>query len=257
MTRAGFLLLLGIPFLLFTAPASAAMAETEADSLFREANRAYREGRFEEAAAGYERIREEGFVSGELFYNLGNAHFQLEDLGRSMANYQRAARLLPRDADLRANRNLLEGRILDRAILRDRLPLIGLLRSGAAAFTTAEWLIAAEFLYGILLLLLALPLLHPPLGGPFRAPVRAAGTLLLIVALFTAWSAVEHHGKRRGVILPGEVSVRSGPGERFTEEFLLHEGTAVRIQREADGWALVTVSPEWKGWVPADSIEPI
>jgi len=65
-----------------------------------EANQAYKDGRFRDAAGRYLQLIENGAVNGHIYYNLGNAYFRLGDLGRAIVHYERARLLIPRDADL-------------------------------------------------------------------------------------------------------------------------------------------------------------
>ena len=79
------------------------VATKSADELWTEAERAYREGEFAEAVVAYEAIIAQGMESAELYYNLGNAYFKQNNLGRSILFYNRAQLLNPSDEDVRHN----------------------------------------------------------------------------------------------------------------------------------------------------------
>jgi tetratricopeptide (TPR) repeat protein len=237
--------------------AQAAFPAGAPEDLFREGNLAYQEGRFEDAAARYEEVRTRDLASGPLHYNLGNAYYRLGDLGRAMANYQRALRYLPRDEDLRANIEFVRTRTLDRSMAGDRFPLLALLGSLAGRLTWREWLVAWEIAYAALLLVGALFLFRAPSRSRLRGPLQGAAVLFVLLTLFLGRAVQEQAFARKAAVIPGETSVRSGPGTRFTEEFVLHQGTVLRVHREAEGWALVSVSPDLKGWVSSDSLERI
>ena len=56
---------------------------------------------FEKAAFRFERLVAEGGVrNGKLFYNIGNIHFLLGDIGRAILNYRRAGLYIPNDPNL-------------------------------------------------------------------------------------------------------------------------------------------------------------
>ena len=107
-TMIGILLLL----ILWTGPAwpagDAGMSREEAVADFVKANFAYKDGRYPEAIAGYERILAHGYESGPLYYNLANGYFKDGQLGRAILNYERARQLMPRDADLRVNEQFVQ-----------------------------------------------------------------------------------------------------------------------------------------------------
>ena len=67
---------------------------------FFEANRAYKNDRFQVAVDGYLKLVENGIENGHLYYNLGNAYYRLGDLGKAILFFERARLLLPRDDDL-------------------------------------------------------------------------------------------------------------------------------------------------------------
>ena len=86
-------------------------ADVTAD--FSAANRLYAEGKFVDAAAGYEKILQTGAQSPAVLFNDANAEFKAGHLGLAIAAYRRAAQLSPRDDEIRANlafvRNQVQG----------------------------------------------------------------------------------------------------------------------------------------------------
>ena len=67
------------------------------------ANAAYAAGRYEEAKVDYVQLVDSRQYSPELFYNLGDAWFKLNDQGRAILNYKRALVLNPGFEEARAN----------------------------------------------------------------------------------------------------------------------------------------------------------
>jgi tetratricopeptide (TPR) repeat protein len=67
------------------------------------ANAAYAEGKYEVAKVDYIQLVDSREYSPELFYNLGNAWFKLNDQGRAILNYQRALILNPAFDEAKAN----------------------------------------------------------------------------------------------------------------------------------------------------------
>lgn len=242
--------------LLLLLPAGVIAGET-ADSLFHEGGLAFREGRYEDAAARYEEILKTGVESGALYYNLGTVYFKLEDLGRSVGNFHRALRFIPRDEDLRINLSLAEERTLDRAIVEGGFPIFRLVMETAARGTWPEWLVLLEIVYAGSLILFALFLFRPPVRERVRTPLALLTALFVIIGIFFAGALYDQKIVDRAVVLPDEISVRSGPGDRFTEEFLLHEGTLLTLHREVDEWVFVSASPSLKGWILSRAIEKI
>src|SRR5688572_270653 len=92
---------------------------------FDAANALYEQGKFSEAAAGYEKILKDGAASPPIYFNLGNAHFKVGAVGRALVAYRQAEKVAPRDAEVRANlrftRNQVQGPTLRPTWLQNTL----------------------------------------------------------------------------------------------------------------------------------------
>jgi len=90
-------------FILLAVSLVTAVSQGRADTRWDSANAAYEQGKYEEAKADYIQIVDGREYSAELFYNLGNAWFKLNDQGRAIINYQRALILNPNFDEAKAN----------------------------------------------------------------------------------------------------------------------------------------------------------
>jgi tetratricopeptide (TPR) repeat protein len=95
--------------------AAAAQAGDSPQGLFDRAGSDYHEGRFDEAAKGYEAIVARGIDDARVHYNLANAYFKLGRLGPAILEYERSLRLDPTDGEARDNL------VLARGLLRDKV----------------------------------------------------------------------------------------------------------------------------------------
>ena len=102
------------------------------------ANQLYKAGHYAEAAQMYQQLAERGIENSTLFYNLGNAQYQQGNVVQAIINYQHAAQLAPRDADIRANLELT----LSQSPLPAPAAAFG--RIGAIADATDSWLTVNE-----------------------------------------------------------------------------------------------------------------
>ena len=97
--------------------ASAAYA-SDPDKLWDQANTAYINNDFPTAISLYETILSSGRQSGKLYYNLANAYFKEQEIGRAILNYNRALRLNPGNEDIRYNLQVAEKMTKDHKIGR-------------------------------------------------------------------------------------------------------------------------------------------
>jgi len=246
------LALLILPTLFFDGNCLAAEGPAP-EELFFEANRAYKEGRYQNAVDGYQKLAENGYASGHLYYNLANAYLRSGRLGQAILNYKRAQVLMPRDPDLNYNlrfaldqtkdavspsQNYLNQAFfwLDSMTLRELMWAFGLLN---AVF------------WGILLL----RLFSRPEWSYYVFIVLLIFWLVVGASLGLKW--YRHKTDQRAVILAPVVEVLAGPEANDTVLFKLHEGTTVQRERIEDGWSLIRLSPAKRGWIKSSAVEQI
>ena len=252
MKRAiGLILLLFLPLLPVNANLSA-----EGDSLedlFFKANQSYKESRFRDAIDGYLRLLERGQKNGHVYYNLGNAYLRLNDLGRAILFYERARLLIPRDADLKFNLRYAHDQTRDAIPISQSVINQSFFWLNDLTFSEVFWSFAVLNLAFFLILFT-------------RLFYRAEWTyyVFLILLIFTAVEAsslgikwYQLNTDDRAVILDEEVNVLSGPDSQDTVLFKIHKGTIVHNERSEDGWVLVHLSEEKRGWVQSKDLERI
>ena len=215
---------------------------------------AYKAGDYAAAVKYFEEVADQDMENGGLFYNLGNAHLKNQDLGRAILWYERAARLIPTDPDLRYNLEYARSLLTD---AQERSPsVLGRVLFFWKDILPPHW-IRTMALAGNALLWLALATAALTGRGGFK---RAAVAGLVIAVLFlpsALHGLYEQEYSRTGVVLVPEISVRSGRGEQSTELFLLHAGTTVTLEDSREGYARIRFAADKVGWIPATAVERI
>ena len=255
---------------LFAIPATGQITtEPERQALFVEANQLFREANevaatnpiaaddlYRRSALRFERLVTEGGVrNGKLFYNIGNAYFRTNDVGRAILNYRRAGQYMGDDPNLAQNLNHARGTRLDSfeetqetQVLKTllfwhydistgwRSILFALL---AAVFWTAAGvrLFRSEWAPRLLLIATGLP------------AVLFLGSLVVEASVKADQAA--------GVILSQQVIARKGDGESYEPSFKepLHAGAEFLLVEERRGWFHVELPDERRCWIPAASSE--
>jgi len=232
-------------------------AQSAAVGLFEQANRAYEEGRYEEAGRIYEEILAAGTMHGTVLYNLGNAYFKMNRLGEAILAYERAQRLLPRDEDVAANLQLARELTVDK-IAREDPPLpVRWLTYPARALNVDELTWVSFILYLLTASLVVLGIWARPVRLRKKVLVSAlvAGVLLVVSASSLAGKIYRQTSADRAVILAAAVDARSGPGDDYTRIFTAHEGTTVRVRQRREGWYLIALPNGLGGWIPDQTAE--
>ena len=83
------------------------------DSVFSEANTLYNNGKYAEAIDKYESILDSDQHSAELYFNLGNANYKLNNIAPSIYYYEKALLLEPNDKDIQNNLAFAQNMTID------------------------------------------------------------------------------------------------------------------------------------------------
>lgn len=243
------LILLVLPFTALAAPET-----LEHD--FEQGNQFYADGRYEQAAAEYEKIVRAGYESSDLYYNLGNASFRQGKLGHAIMNYIRARRLDPRDDDIRANLEFARGFTIDKIEVTQETILLDYVNRFFDSFSLSEiaWLTALLYLLTVGAILAGL--IYHWLQVP-RPLIIVLFILFLLSAGFTGVKLDRDVLTRTGVVITQQVEVKNGPGEDFTSQFTAHAGLLFTIERKEAGYFLVNFENRLKGWIAASAVAEI
>ena len=218
----------------------------------QEAAELYRAGQFEQAAQAYEKLAAAEPDNAYFAYNLGNAYFKLNRLGKAVVCYRRAFELQPRDQDIRANLSFAVKKAGD-ALVPAGIPEV---------LHSIYHLLSQKELSGLFWLLCWAALLP---GAVCVWPTRRRGWLLAIALVFAAlasasgiWLLARRTTglKNPAVVIEAQAEVRAGPGENFSTAATIPEGHTVEVLESNQGWLLVGVrSKNIQGWVKAAALE--
>ena len=220
----------------------------EVVSSFNAGNSLYQEGQYEQAIKKYDQCLKQGYVSGPLYYNMGNCYFKLGRLGKTILSYRRAQQLTPSDPELQANLNYVTT-LLEDKISASRNSLLNM-------FSLGKWTGFAVFIW-LLLMGLWLAAIFVPRVRKIARRVMIVLTLLFIISLASAIVIYNRHSAPAAIILVKEVPVYYGPSEGDVEAFLLHEGTEVKIRKQQAGWYQIQLPDGKSGWLSGRAAEKI
>ena len=88
-------------------------AQENMKPVFQEGNNAYNEGDYNKAVHLYEQVLKMGQHSSILYYNLGNAHYRLNNVAESIFYYEKAKQLDPDNEDLIINSAFAQNMTID------------------------------------------------------------------------------------------------------------------------------------------------
>ncbi len=215
---------------------------SRATDIFFRGNDLYGQGRYKDAILAYEEILSMGVSSGNLYYNLGNAYFKEGELGKALLNYERAMRLIPRDADLRMNIRLIDNKYFEER----RSPF----------FSIDEIAIIGGFFFLLLSIAGILHVVFPRTQKRLKWPIRIITILFFIALGIFAFKFYNEETLCKGIIIACEGAIaRYEPSIYGVKAFELREGEKVVILEEYSGWMKVKKIDGLLGWVEGDDLE--
>ena len=233
---------------------------TEANQLFRQANEAANvspaesHDLYRSAVLRFERVASEGGVrNGMLFYNIGNAYFRMNDIGRAILNYRRAEKYIPGDRNLTLNLGTAR---------ETRQDSFEEGQSAQVMRTLLFWHYDIQpgtrsMLFGVFSLLfwgLAALRLFRRVWSPGWALGLLGGVAVLFLGSLVFESTVQA-SQQVGVVVASQVIARTGDGQSYEPAFSdpLHAGAEFVLLDARNDWNHVELPDGRQCWLPADS----
>ena len=199
-------------------------------------------------------------MSTDLYYNLGNAYYRMDEMPRAVLNYERALLLSPGDRDVRFNLQMARSKTIDKITPESEMFFVTWYHSLVNLTSVDGWATVALCTLALAIVLALLYLFATPV---WLRKVGFFGALALLVVFgltnFFAYAQKQSFTARRGaIIMAPAATVKSTPASQGTDLFILHEGTKVTItDATMRQWKRIRVADGKEGWIEAKEIEVI
>lgn len=250
--RHGLLLLLMLVFISFT-------GFSQNQKLFDQGKEFYKNGKYQEAINSWMQILENGEASAELYFNIGNAQYKLNQIGPSIYYYVKALQLSPNDADIKNNLAFAENARIDVVEPLPQSVFTKWYRSVADTFTFNGWAVLAVVCstgFVILFLLYYFSYTEKRKRLLFAASMLV-GFLLLSTFTMAFITYSDYSKKQPAIIFANQLEVKTEPSMGSSSAFILHEGTKVEIIAKDGNWYRIALADGKDGWVPASDLKQL
>jgi len=199
------------------------------------------------------------YHSAALNYNIGHAHFKLNNVPESILFYERALLLKPGDDNIKYNLQIAKTLVVDKF---DEIPRLFFARWFdflSLMFSANGWAVISIITFILFLLLLSVYIY----SSRYRNKVLGFWAAILFLLISGSSLALTLRNKslvydsRQAVIFSPSVNGKSSPDDSGTDLFVLHEGSKVSIEDEVGEWYEIKLSDGNKGWIPSNSLEII
>lgn len=227
------------------------------NKLFDEGNALYNEGKYAAAIDKYNVILDSGQHSAELYYNLGNAHYKLNNVAESIYYFEKALRLAPNDKDVQNNLAYAQNMTIDAIDVQPEVGFTKLFKNLVHHFDYETW---AKLAIAFMILFVALFLWYyfsSNTGKKRFAFISFVACLFFFAATFAlAFQRMEMDKKNKpAIVFAEETSIKNDPNPNGQELFQLHEGTKVQVLETFDDWDKIKLSDGKTGWIKSSDIK--
>lgn len=229
------------------------------DSIFTKANDAYADANYQEAKRLYLNIIKDGEESSELYYNLGNTFYKLENFPQSIYYFEKALKLNPEDEDIQNNLNFAERMRLDQFqqapendVEKGIESLVTLFSIDAWSYLGISFLVIGGLLFGIFLLN----------RKPFIKRV-SLGICILFIALSVSSFALAQtqlnsiKASVYAIIFEKEKALLEEPNPKSSVLLDLHEGTKIKILDQFRSYYQIELPDGTIGWLTTENVKEI
>lgn len=228
------------------------------ETLFAQANLAYKSGAYDSAKTLYAEIANNGYQSASLFYNLGNTYFKDGNLPAAILYYERAQRISPQDEDILHNLEVANSYITDKIEAVEPMFISAWWSALARSVTPGTW---AWLFIALLTALCVLITLFATGRNPGTKQFGFLGGIATALAcaftLTAGFKAKTLSEKQEAIVFSPTVNVKSEPGLGSTIQFVVHEGLKIEVVDVDSEWLRINLADGNSGWVPANTVEMI
>ena len=229
------------------------------EDLIAKGDSAYKQELYTDAISLYETVLNQGYESASLYYNLGNAYFNINILSSAILNYERAKMLDPGDPDIEFNLNIANSMITDKIEVVPEIFYVRWWKSLRSSANLHTWTIAGIIAFVLFVICTGIFFLSRALFMRKFAFWSGVILFLLSVALFfMTYTKYDIESKHlEAIVFDPTITVKSSPSQLGKDLFVIHEGTKVFIIEQINDWCNIRIANGSDGWLPAASIKRI
>ena len=216
----------------------------------------YQSRAYQNAKASLEKVLENNWESPELYYNLGNVYYRLNNISGAVWAYEMCLHHDPTHEDAKFNLKLVNVNVKDRIAIPEAPIYLKLYMGIKERFTPNEWV---KITLGLFVLFLLFVLVRKFWGYVWLLNFSENFMLILICItfLFSVHSIWSDSNISQGIIYTQSIDVLSEPNTQSITLFQVHEGLKVSITQNSRNWVEIELIDGKSGWISGNQIRAI
>lgn len=227
------------------------------EELFEKANTLYNKGKYTEAIDYYTGILENNVQSADLYFNLANAHYKLNNIAPSIYYYEKALLLNPKDTDIKRNIAFAKNMTIDAIDVIPDVGFLSLLNKISNRMSFDAWAtLAVVLVFCFVLLFLGYYFAYSTFSKRtifIGSNMALLGAFVALAFAFNKYNTDKDNNP--AIIFAQESEVKTEPNLRSEVAFTLHEGTKVQVTSTVEDWKKIQLSDGKIGWIIAKDLK--
>ena len=229
------------------------------EEIFKIGNEAYQRNDYKTAIESYNKLILSGYESGDLLYNLGNAHFKIGQFAPAILYYEKTKKVMSSDEELNHNLDVINTRIKDKIERVPKLFILEWWENVKYMFSISFYQYFVLFLFFIFIFGLTLFFWFKDYLLKKRTffGVIAFGIIFIFFSLAFTARVLEEKNDKYAILFSESLKVKSSPDESGTAIFEIHYGIKFQIIDELNGWCKILLVDGKNGWIKKEGFEVI
>ena len=226
-------------------------AQNTSEEWFQKGNTAYTNAAYQQAVDAYQAALNTGLHSAELYYNLGNSYYRLNQVASSIYYFEKGLQLAPDDSDLQNNIRFAQNMTLDAIEPLPVTQVTAFKNKLLAGLSLPQW----AYLSVVCIWLFFLALLayiftkRTVIKKWFFALALVAFSLSLGTHSLGSIKNSRLENETFAIVFSKRIDVSTEPNNRSEVQFALHEGTKVQVLESFQEWQKIRIANGAEGWV--------
>ena len=224
------------------------------DSLFTLASEDYANQDYSLAIDKYQSILSSGTESSELYYNIGNSYYRLNEIHQAIYFYEKSLKINPNFIEAIENLKLGNLLLIDKI---EKMPEIfyKIYYENLKNFLSIKWwkITSLILVWTFLFIYLIKTILKRKLKL-FQNIVLVLSFLCFLIYQDISNDSLEN---KEAIIYSQVIDIMSAPSEKANKLFTLHLGTKVKINDKIENWVNISLDNGSKGWVALKHLKEI
>lgn len=215
---------------------------TEQDSLFLAAQKQYHSGNFAKAYLLFDGLIKEGYHSGNLYYNFANTCFEVGDIAKAIAYYEKALKLQPEDMGVKNNLRYARKELgMDEEKKEGLLPIW---------FKKNIYIFTFWFFWGALFLTAFYFIQN---RGQKSRRYKLFLIVLASITILLVFQSIQTYLQQRKVfaIVQGDLHIHQHSTTFSPEVYEVFAGQKIEVMQSKNGWVKIKADGGKPGWIPS------